>query len=418
MKRFILPLLLLFSSFTQVQSQTITRALYQVDAAGNKLAGALVLPNDYNTTTDSLILMLFNHGKDESGDGTTATLGDPMNGGGVFANGSPLTVAGAAAGPLTAGSPTTGKTYRFAMFALQGVGVNTWCAQAAQVDYVVINTLLKKYRILKKGIVPIGLSAGGETTWEMLAGPNAALYSGAVPMSTPGIWGQICDFTGPANNFTKVWAFCGAQDGGQTDPINTIHAIGYLDAYRKGLTRLTLYTGTHCCWDTKFAPSYRENVTYYYNGVKATKSIDIYEFAAACVSGPAIVFDTASGVPPPPATTTALKAIGNISVNGNSVTFDASGSTGNIGSYDWYVTTAAGAYVNLSSMGLIPGSKILTAKLPNGSYIARLTIQDLASPRDAVTMPFSVNAIAGPTVVATFTIQGVTYNAYSDHTWK
>lgn len=418
MKKFLLPLLLLTATFAptiQTKAQTITRAMFQVDDAGNKLAGVIITPNDFFATTDSTILFIFSHGKGESGSGTVSTLGDPVNGGGVFANGSPLTVAGAAAGPFSAVSPTTGKTLRFVMFGLQGIGNQTWCATAAQNDYAVKN-LIKTYRV--KTVIPTGLSAGGEVTWEMLAGPNAKLYAGAIPMSTPGTWGT--DFTGPAANYTKVWSFHGAQDGGLTDPVNTTNNIKALDAVRKGLTRLTLYPGTHCCWNVYYAPSYRENVTYYYNGNKYTKAMNIYEFAAACASGATFVFDTTATPLPGPVVTTTTQAVENISISGNTVTLDASKST-NALSYDWYVTvTGTGAYFNLSAQGLHPDQKIVVIpNVPVGTYNVRLTIQDGGGTRSQALTSVTVGAIAGPAIVQTFPgNDGKIYTLYNDGTWK
>lgn len=433
MKKLLFPLLLFVSA--ALPAQTVIKSLYAIDPAGNKLAGAVVIPADFDRTTDSLFLIVFNHGKGEAGNGTVGTLGDPATGTGVFANGSPLYLAARAGAPFSAVSPTTGKTYRFAVFALQGN--NNWCAQAVSVDYVVTNTLMKQYRIAKGAVAPCGLSAGGETTWEMLAGPNASLYCAAVPMSTPAITTRLCDFYGPALNYTKVWAAHGTTDGGYTDPINTVHAIGYLDAIITGLTHYTPYQCNvgHGCWDVQFNPATRENITYFYKGIKATKAINKYEFMVACADG-YFVFDTSNTTAPSPGsgtgivpvTTNFTKAVAVVLAVGNTVTLDgtASTTTNGFASSGWFIANTTGNYVKPKTIisGVMDAGRDVLPKavitLDNGAYTVRLTVQDKINGSNVVTVPLTVGAVVptGPTVVQTFTAGGVTYTLMSDHTWK
>jgi len=380
MKRLLIALLFLSSAL--LQAQTVTTALYQVDASGNNLAGALVLPADYATTTDSLQLFVFNHGTGQAGDGTLATIGTVAAASGVFANGSALYQGASISTPFTAVSPVTGKAYRFAMFGLQGlISSNPWCAQAAQVDYVIKNTLLPKYRLLP-GIAISGLSAGAETSWEAIAGPNAALYSCGIPMSTPAIYTGICNFNGPAVNRTKVWAFHGISDIGVTSYYNSVTAIGYLDAVIKGLTRLTSFSGGHCCWPTYFNPGYRENITYYYKGTKQVKSMNVYEFALASMPANNITFDTTSSIAIIPIASI-TKAIPILTVSGTSVIADGSTSTGNggVSAWQWDVTDTTGKAIKVTWDNYINyggGQPVLktASGLANGKYIFNLTVWD------------------------------------------
>lgn len=433
MKKLLFALLLCVSA--ALPAQTVIRQMFAINAAGNQLPGVTILPADYSKTTDSLGLIIVSHGVGEAGNGTVGTLGDytdPKHISGIFANGTPLYLAATSAVPFSAVSPTTGKILRFIVVGLQGI--NGWCAYASDNDYVV-QQLLKQYRITKGAVFATGLSAGARVSWEMLAGPNAALYAAAVPMSTPAITTSICDFKGPANNFTKVWALHGNTDGSYTDPINSVHALGYLDAVRKGLTHYTVYQCGHGCWDTEYNPATRELITYYYNGVKATKSMNVYEFMAASVSGSNFVFDTAGGsVPPPvvvtppvqpPASTT--KAVANITTTGNTITLDGSASIGNgrIQSSGWRVTDLAGNYVKPQSVdsGIMdagPNAKpAAVIKLPNGTYNITLTVQDQYGGTDKTVQQVTVGAVVtGPSVVQTFTAAGITYTLLSDHTWK
>lgn len=421
MKR-LLFILLLLGHFV-LPAQVVSTAMYQVDAVGNKLPGALVLPADFATTTDSLVLLDFNHGTGEAGNGTLSTIGNVATASGLFANGSPLYQAASSSTPFSFVSPVTGKTYRFAVFGLQGV--NSWCAQAVQDDYVIQNTLIPKYRILKGGVFITGLSAGGETTWEALAGPNANLYAAAVPMSTPPINTAICDFAGPAKHSTKVWVFHGTSDVGITSYYNSIQTIAKLDTLKKGLTHLTGFPGGHCCWASYYITSYTENLTYYYNGVKNIKAMNIYQFMLASLPANNFVFDTTGSTVVTPPALAATKAIATITVNNYTVTFDGTASTGSLNSWNWGIADSAGKYYKpvwdnwLPYGGGAPMVKTATDFI-QGSYTGKLIVYDKYGGSNAVTIPFLVGTvITGPTVVQVFVgSNGVTYTLYSDNTWK
>lgn len=395
--------------------QTITQ-LFSISAT-DKRAGILILPDNY----DSLIV--FTHGKGEAGDGTLATVGSLYN------NGSPL--AQARDGKLsTVTCPVTGKVYHPAVFAIQGV--NQWCVSAADTAFA-IKALMKAYPgIGVNGVFATGLSAGGECTLEMVGGPDAALYAAGVPMSTPAPNMAIINWN---NLIAKVWAIHGNSD---TDPLttfwNSIQVVNAIDAVKNGSAGLTLVPGEGhdaTLWSLWYNPSNRVPVAASWDGGNSItpKTINVYEFWLACKNSKLLFIaatpspgSSASNTPTStPVAASATKSIPVVTSNGNIVSFDGSGSTGKIGSSDWYITDSGGKYVNISALGVNPGLLKTSVTLPNGVYNARLTVWDSSGGYSVNSVSFTVSAVAqptGPTAIATFMYQGIQRTAYSDETWK
>lgn len=395
---------------------TIIKKLFTVDDAGSLLAGVLVLPGDYATTTDSLALVTFDHGTGETGDGTLGTVER------IYANGSPVGVA-AAGTSMTFVDPVTGKSWRFAAFGLQGI--SGWCAYCEQGAYALRNDVLKNYRISRLRVGKTGLSAGGEVTWEGITrDATYALYAAAVPMSTPP------PGTGPLLNLTvrptKIWAFHGLNDGNYTPPDVTVKLVSQVNDVRPGLIRATYYAGGHCCWATYFDPGYRENVTYFVAGTKYTKSLNIYEFILGAASG--LLFDSSTAVSKPPGTTTL--AVPVVTVSGTTATLDATASTGNGGISSWYwnYTAPVGASKPYFADGRADGGVQLGTKtllgLSTGVWTFSLTVVDKYSGSNTASTTITVSGgITTPptkkvTNVSTSVVNGliVVSIAWSDNT--
>jgi hypothetical protein len=398
----------------------IKTQLFPISATDNR-AGILILPDDYDANPDLCPLIVFSHGVGEAGDGTLGPVAKLYN------NGSPL-YQGQQGNLKTITCPVTGKVYRPIIFGLQGT--NGWCVQAVDTIYA-IQQLIKAYpKIDTTAIMATGLSAGGENTWEMIGGPNGAMFAAAVPMSTPAPDLSIIHW---ANAKGKVWAFHGTLDGGQTAYQNSINCVNAVNAVYPGDAYLTsLQGGGHGPWAPNYDPATTTSFMFAWDAGKAAyyKAINIYQFLLACKNANFIfqTSGTTAGINPTPPVSVATKAVAAISLSGNTLTLDATGSTGNgsIAASGWFVGDANNAYVKPQSVVSgqmdngkgIPAPTVIT--LPNGSYNISLTVYDQYGGKDKKTIPVTVGAIiTGPTVVGTFTdAAGVLHTAYSDNTWK
>jgi predicted peptidase len=299
---------------------SIIKQMFTINANGDQRAGILYVPNDY-TTSKQYPLLVFSHGSGEAGDGTLNTVNT------LFNNGSPLSVANNG-NPMSFVSPYDGKTYEYIILGLQGI--NGWCCQATENVYVIQNTIFKAYNINTSAIFKTGLSAGGEVTWEALAGPSSSLFAGGIPMSTPPINTSIADVTVIPKNQTKVWAFHGNIDGGITTNQNSINLCNQVGAT---YSHLTLFNGAHCCWGTYYDPNYKES--FIVNG--KTGSYNIYEIMLASMKGNNFNF-SGTIITPPPVTNT-LTAVASASYIGSTITLSGATSTGNIGSWWWDIVS-------------------------------------------------------------------------------
>lgn len=403
----------------------IKRFLIPINDNGDKRAAMAWLPDDYDTNPEPCSLLEFNHGTGQSGDGTLGTVDK------LLENGSPLAVA-QARGNMTFTNPITKKSSRYIILGIQGI--NGWCAYSQEVAYA-INYMIKNYRIDANVITVTGLSAGGETTWEAVGGSSASLYTFAVPMSTPAIDTKSVDWSKVS---AKVWAFHGNQDGGLTQTINSQRYVDGVNAVKPGYAKLTLYNGGHGNWGTYFSDSYRETI----NGI----SCNIYELGLACprgstflLTGSSTTIPTTTLAPKPPVQTV-TKAVSNITISGNIITLDGTGSVGNgrIQSSGWRVTDTKGNYIPPKTLesGImdagpytIPKAKITLA---NGLYNIELKVQDQYGYTDIVDKQVIIGAIAQITTTSTTTtttttkgpieaigvLDGITYILYPNETYK
>lgn len=403
---------------------SLLKSLFTINSNGDQRAGVLILPDDYASNPNLCPLIVFSHGVGEAATSvSTSLIGDPTSGTGLFANGSPAYLA-ANGGLSIITCPITGLIYRPAVFALQGI--NGWCVEAADIVYA-IQLLLKAYTKLDPAaIMATGLSAGGEVTWEMAAGPNGALFVAAVPMSTAAVDTTIINWS---NTKAKCWAFHGTIDGGDTAYQNSITCVNAVNAVYPGDAFLTsIQGGGHGPWAPNYAVNNRVAFSYAWTtGMPAFgKSIDIYEFLLACKNSnfKFTTSGTSAGINPTPVSTTPTKAVAKVTINSDlTATLDPTGSTGSIASWWWSFVGPAGAGHPWSSDGRLDGGAALTIKtlqgLTVGSWTFQLSVQDKTGSIATSTVTQNVGgASSGPTVVQVFTANGITYTLLSDNTWK
>lgn len=119
-----------------------------------------------------------------------------------------------------------------------------------------IDAIRNRYRIDNNRIALIGHSMGG-WAWDsyiMASGSNAAVPAAIVSMSSPAP-------SYPANNIRPFalaggwwWGFEGNNDYRAVDLRRNA-----MNSARAGSARYTTYNGDHCCWNTFYDPSWKEN---------------------------------------------------------------------------------------------------------------------------------------------------------------
>lgn len=373
-----------------------------INANGDKRAGLLAFPQDYDTNPDPCGLIVFFHGAGEFGDGTQATLGSIANGGtGLYKNGSPFFIA--ANREMNFVNPITGKLQRFIVFGLQGI--RGWCCQSEEVEYALVNDILKNYKIDSSLIGAYGLSAGGEEVWEAITYSNSAIWCYAVPMSAATIEASKSNFQRIVDNQIKIWPFHGLQDGGQTDEWNTISYVAKVDALQTGLTHPTYYQGGHGLWEKFFDPGYTEPIAYDWdgNGIPYVKQLNIYEIHAACKKAGKFRFAPASTATPstnPP--NMSINAVVTAIANGNIITLDNTQSTGNIGAWDYILDPSSPTKSSLlwdngkADGGAQLGLKKVTVLAGPGTYVFKLTVYGRDGVNASKTVQVSVGSVQQP----------------------
>jgi hypothetical protein len=201
-------------------------------------------------TADFDVLLMFNHGVGEAGDGTLTNL--PRLWGNSVASG-PL---GFSTSDFIYKHPIDGKTYRFIIVALQGTKMDTdfhWCCFPWQIKYAIENDIKPLYPKIKAVFIT-GLSAGGAETVNSISDATYAdLYTAAVPMSAAS--GGV-DPSVTAKKNIPVWGFCGDNDWAYRPNVENFAKA--VNAIKPGLARVSLYPGGHGGWDAKYNPSYKE----------------------------------------------------------------------------------------------------------------------------------------------------------------
>lgn len=245
----ILTFLLVFlglSGYCQTLVGNQIAAQLKVTSYGSVQNALVSLPDDYNSTKANYPLIIFLHGLGEIGS-KPADLAKLNN------QGLPYVIA--KGGKIEAVNPIDKKLYKFIVISPQHWA---WTTPPENIDYI-LKTIGKTYRIDTNRIYITGLSAGG------LGVITAVTYSQAltnritaiVPMSPAAPEDAVLKkFPYFKEAKTSAWFFSGDKDPGNY----TANARRYNDSinkYNPGGSKVTLFSGGHCCWASIYNPTYR-----------------------------------------------------------------------------------------------------------------------------------------------------------------
>jgi dienelactone hydrolase len=204
----------------------------------------LHLPNDYaaNPTKRYPVLFFF-HGMGEAGTNINTLLN----------NGVPYWIKQGSNMEFT--NPADGQLYKFICVSIQHP---SYSCNKTNIKHA-LEDIKSKYRVDTSRIYLTGLSAGGwsVTTYTTDTQENANQIAAVVPMSAAMQDVIFTNYKYYANTSLRAWFLCGNTD--YSYMANTREAIDTINKYKTGLTKLTAYSGGHCCWNTYYNPAYREN---------------------------------------------------------------------------------------------------------------------------------------------------------------
>lgn len=336
--------------------------------------GRLFLPDNYNSSTETYPLFVFCHGRGERG-GTQATLA-------MMDNVGPFTFI-EDGHKMEFTNPVDQKKYKFIVLALQDPD---WSPSPSEVGYCLTNHIFKNYRINRNCVAVSGLSAGGDTTLNIITTPGLMeLFTAAIPMS-PASSGNTANVGATAASKIWVWGFSGNADGGFTQ--NMLAFDAKLNSVAPGTCRTHIYTGGHGDWNNFYNPTYKSDIW--------GTSLSIYEWCLVTMKG-----TTWKPAAPPSSTViAAFDLVDGATVSTTTITVDGSASknvrTDWLG-YQWDLTPIKGGDWGSGPLGgTYGGPKKDLVKLANGLYQLSLTVTDNFGKTNTKTINFSVALSATP----------------------
>jgi predicted esterase len=157
---------------------------------------------------------------------------------------------------IEAVNPKDNKTYEFIVVAPLA---ESWSFAPQDIEPM-LDDLIKRYPVDTSRIYLTGYSAGGwavesaKTHNKRLSQRIAACITMSPPIiDTP----YLRRYKLAADADIHTWYFAGAGDGYFLKSVRTF--MDSTNRYKPGLTKLTVYNGAHCCWETYYDPEYREN---------------------------------------------------------------------------------------------------------------------------------------------------------------
>ena len=246
---FLCSILLLLSFLAQAQGpqQLVTVPI----GIGQTAPGWLYLPADYATSNKKYPVIFFYHGIGEAGTNPYTLLSQGLPN--LIANGMR---------PDNITNPVDGQQYSFIVLSVQHW---SWSPSPDWLPFE-IDWLQQNYRIDTTRIYATGMSAGGQRSFASTVSNPAIsrLIAAAVPMSPATV--TPIDSSLIAQYSIKTWFFSGSTDGGYTQ--NATSYSQMCNNQLPGSSRLNIYSGGHCCWNTFYNTSWRD----------AGSNLSIYEW--------------------------------------------------------------------------------------------------------------------------------------------
>ena len=217
------------------------------------LANALIwLPADYSQSGQRYPLIIFLHGKMETGN----TVPDLNR---LTFTGLPMWIA---QGFDPSGKDRNGKSVQFIVVSPQNSNAASWSYGYPAIKYL-LQDVLKNYRVDPDRIYITGLSAGGWGAWTAITDDSSFCkkIAAIIPVSAAPLEHMRSLHIGNAAKYgTAVWSICGTQDPvwhfavDYTEKINEDHPL-----IPARLTGISGQTHTSAVWDRVYDPSWKNN---------------------------------------------------------------------------------------------------------------------------------------------------------------
>jgi dienelactone hydrolase len=244
MKQALILGLMLLTFSSKAQNPQIPVTVPYDSWAGAEVPGWLYLPADYATSTKKYPVVFFYHGLGEAGTDRNMLL----------SQGLPKLIAEGMR-PDNITNPADGQQYSFIVLSVQHW---SWSPNASWLPKQ-LEWLNTHYRIDQSRVYVTGMSAGGQACFNVAVNDNnlARLIAAAVPMSPGTAWPYNIGLV--ADNKIETWFFSGDTDGGFTT--NATNYSTDCNSLYPGSSKLNIYSGGHCCWNTYYHTSWRDPVT-------------------------------------------------------------------------------------------------------------------------------------------------------------
>jgi dienelactone hydrolase len=244
MKKTLLLSILLFYIAASAQGPQQLVTVPTDSWSGATASGWLYLPADYASTTKDYPVVFFYHGIGESGSNPYWLLNQGVPN--LIANGMR---------PDNITNPSNGQQYSFIILSLQ----HSWWSPDPNWLPSEIDWLKQRYRIDTNRLYVTGLSAGGQSSFSAAIINNdvSHLIAAAAPMSPADVWNYNPTLIG--QNKIKTWFFAGNVDG--TFTANATNYSNDCNTLYPNSSKLNIYSGGHCCWNTFYSPTWHDAST-------------------------------------------------------------------------------------------------------------------------------------------------------------